>query len=47
MIETQVRPVTVEKVRRIVAQEGRAARNLISWNVPLNMDERNAGNAIE
>ncbi|XP_039270648.2 S phase cyclin A-associated protein in the endoplasmic reticulum-like isoform X1 [Styela clava] len=36
----KMRPVTVETVRRIVAQEGRSARNLISWNAPLDNVER-------
>ncbi|XP_078484370.1 S phase cyclin A-associated protein in the endoplasmic reticulum isoform X2 [Ciona intestinalis] len=29
------RPVTVEKVRMIMEEEGRSARNLISWNIPV------------
>nr|CAB3265885.1 S phase cyclin A-associated protein in the endoplasmic reticulum [Phallusia mammillata] len=28
-------PVTVEKVRMIMEQEGRSARNLVSWSIPL------------
>lgn len=28
-----------DKVRRIVAEEGRAARNLIAWSVPLESKE--------
>nr|XP_018670953.1 S phase cyclin A-associated protein in the endoplasmic reticulum isoform X2 [Ciona intestinalis] len=29
------RPVTVEKVRMIMEEEGRSARNLVSWNIPV------------
>lgn len=28
-----------DKVRKIVAEEGRAARNLIAWSVPLESKE--------
>jgi len=28
-------PVTVEKLRMIMEQEGRSARNLVSWSIPV------------
>ena len=32
-----------DKVRKIVAEEGRAARNLIAWSVPLESKEEEGG----
>lgn len=33
------RSTSHDKVRKIVAEEGRAARNLIAWSVPLENKE--------
>uniref|UniRef100_A0A671M439 S phase cyclin A-associated protein in the endoplasmic reticulum-like n=1 Tax=Sinocyclocheilus anshuiensis TaxID=1608454 RepID=A0A671M439_9TELE len=34
-----------DKVRKIVAEEGRAARNLIAWSVPVETKSKNHGNS--